>query len=353
MVKAETMHVIDIHFHVVPPLFVDALRRGAFKGVVETDRSRTPEWMVFTAPPGTPIEPETELEERACEPGLIAAALDERGLTAAAMSPPPELLIYWAPPETGIRLARLMNDAMADLARRRPDRFLGLATLPMQAPEAAAAELERAVTGLGLKGAAICTHVNGLDLDDRRFAPVFTRAEELDVPLFLHPQNAGNLRRLHDMHLWNTVGFPFETALTASRMVMGGVFVRHPGLNVILAHGGGYFPYQIGRLDHAWSRRAELRAHLPRKPSWYLRNIYCDDLVHDPLSLQFLVDRFGPDHVVLGCDYSFGMGTTQAAAWVRELGLPAAQERAILGGTLARLLKLEDAEQPLPAEEQV
>ncbi|BCJ89626.1 amidohydrolase [Terrihabitans soli] len=335
------MHVIDIHFHVVPPLLVEALRRGDFKGVIETDRSRDIEWFVFTAPPGVPVEPETELEECAYVPELILKALDERHLTAAAISPPPELFAYWLEPETGVRFTRLVNDGMAALALQHPDRFIPLATLPMQDVPAAVAELERAVLQLGMRGAAICTHVNDIDLDDARFAPVFACAEKLGVPVFLHPQNSGDMRRLKDMHLWNTVGFPFETALTASRLIMGGVFERFPGLNVILAHGGGYFPYQVARLDHAYGKRAKLREGLPHRPSYYLRNIYCDGLLHDPLSLQFLIDRVGADHVVLGCDYSFGMGTATAVKSLRELGLPAAQERAILGGTLARLLKIE------------
>jgi aminocarboxymuconate-semialdehyde decarboxylase len=339
------MHVIDIHFHVVPPLLVEALRRGDFKGVIETDSSRSIEWFVFTAPPGVPVEPETELEELAYVPELILKALDERHLTAAAISPPPELFAYWVPPEIGVRLTRLINDGMAQLAAQNPGRLIPLATLPMQDIPAAVAELERAVKELGMRGAAICTHVNDVDLDDMRFEPVFAAAERLGVPLFLHPQNSGDMRRLKDMHLWNTVGFPFETALTASRMIMGGVFARFPNLNIILAHGGGYFPYQVARLDHAYSKRANLRDGLPNRPSYYLRNIYCDGLLHDPLSLQFLIDRIGADHVVLGCDYSFGMGTSHAVKWVRELGLPAAEESAILGGTLARLLKLETNEQ--------
>jgi aminocarboxymuconate-semialdehyde decarboxylase len=223
----------------------------------------------------------------------------------------------------------------------------------MQDPHAAVAELERAVELLGMRGVAICTHVNGVDLDDLRFEPVFAKAEELDVPIFLHPQNSGDMRRLKDRHLWNTVGFPFETALTASRMIMSGLFARFPKLNVILAHGGGYFPYQVARLDHAYGRRASLREGLPQKPSYYLRNIYCDGLLHDPLSLQFLIDRMGPDHVVLGCDYSFGMGTVHAVQSVRELGLPATEETAILGGTLARLLKLKTPQLTLSVKEQV
>jgi aminocarboxymuconate-semialdehyde decarboxylase len=347
------MHVIDIHFHVVPPLFVEALRRGEFKGVVETDRARVPERLVFDPPDGIPVEVETELEPGSYELDLILDALDERDLTMAVMSPAPELFVYWAPPELGIRLFAAMNDAMADLARRRPDRLLGLATVPMQDPRAAVAEMERAVTILGFRGVAICTHVNGTDLDDPRFAPVFAKAEQLGVPIFLHPQNAGDIRRLQDMHLWNAVGFPFETALMASRLVMSGLFEKFPKLNVVLAHGGGYFPYQIGRLDHAYAGRAHLRANLPHKPSYYLRNIYCDTLVHDLRSLRFLVDRFGPDHVVLGCDYPFGMGTTGAVQAARDLGLPTGQERAILGGTLAKLLKLETSTQRVLAEEQL
>jgi aminocarboxymuconate-semialdehyde decarboxylase len=347
------MHVIDIHFHVVPKLFVEALRRGDFEGVVETDRSRTPERLVFHPPAGVPVEPETELELYSYEPELILDALDHRSLTAAAMSPAPELFIYWTPPKTGIRLAQAMNDAMADLAGKKPERLIGLATLPMQDPTAAAAELERAVSVLGLAGAAICTHVNGTDLDDPRFAPVFAKAEALGVPVFLHPQNAGDVSRLKDLHLWNTVGFPFETALTASRMILGGVFERFPGLSVVLAHGGGFFPYQIGRLDHAYASRPHLRAGLPHRPSFYLRNIYFDALVHDPLALRFLVERAGAGHVVLGCDYPFGMGTTGAVQAVRNLGLPPADEAAILGGTLARLLRLEHAEGQIVRKEQV
>lgn len=338
------MPVIDIHFHVVPPEFLTEARRGGFADAVTVHRSADKENFVFHAPDGVAVEPETEVEPRSYEPALILAALDERGLTHAAMSPAPELFIYWTPPELGIRIARSLNDGMAALAATAPDRLIGLASLPMQAPEAAAAELRRAVDGLGLRGAAICTHVDGVDLDHPRFEPVFATAERLDVPIFLHPQNYGDMRRLADMHLWNVVGFPYETALCASRLVLSGLFEKFPRLNVVLAHGGGYFPYQIGRLDHAYAARSSLRQGLPKQPSAYLGNIFCDGLVHDRTSLRFLVDRLGADHVVLGCDYPFGMGTTEAADQVRALRLPAGEEAAILGGTLARLLKLPESE---------
>jgi aminocarboxymuconate-semialdehyde decarboxylase len=193
----------------------------------------------------------------------------------------------------------------------------------MQTPDRAATELTRAI-GLGLRGACLCTHVNGRDLEDPRFAPVFARAEQLDVPLFLHPQNAGDISRLQDHHLWNLIGFPMETTTAAARMILGGVFVRHPELKIVLAHGGGFLPYQLGRLDHGYRVRPTLRERLPHPPSYYLRNIYCDSLVHDATALRFLIDRIGVDHVVLSSDYPFDMGDVSPADAIRALNLPPA-----------------------------
>jgi len=331
---------IDIHFHVAPPRFVDAMRRRDFFNVVEIDSATGADRLVFHAPPGVAVEPDTHLRPDVYDPGLILAAMDRRKLDAAAISPPPELLLYWAPPELGARIARAMNDGMAELARAHPDRFLPLATLPLQDATCAAGELDRAVTRLGLRGACICTHVNGVDLDDPRFAPVFEMAERLDVPLFLHPQNAGDVTRLKDYHLWNLIGFPMETATAAARLVLAGVFERFPGLTVVLAHGGGFLPYQLGRLDHGYRVRAVLRQRLPKPPSAYLGNIYCDSLVHNDAALRYLLERIGADHVVLGSDYPFDMGTETAVDAVRGLRLPQARERTVLGGTLARLLRV-------------
>jgi aminocarboxymuconate-semialdehyde decarboxylase len=248
--------------------------------------------------------------------------------------------MYWAPPELCVRIARVMNDGMAELARAHPDRCLPLATLPMQDGTAAALELERAVRQLGLRGACICTHVNGVDLDAPAVMPVLAMAERLDVPLFLHPQNAGDVTRLRERHLWNLIGFPMETATAAAKLILSGVLERFPRLNIVLAHGGGFLPYQIGRLDHGFRARPALRDQLPKPPSAYLANIYCDSLVHSDMALRFLLERVGAGNVVLGSDYPFDMGNDMPVAAVRALGLPRAQEAAVLGGTLARLLRV-------------
>jgi aminocarboxymuconate-semialdehyde decarboxylase len=334
------VEAIDVHFHIVPLRFVDLLRRQALREIVDVEQAANVDRLQFRPPPGVVIEPDTAIRPHLYDPALILGALDRRKLDAAAVSPPPEFFLYWAPPEIGRLIARTMNDGFAELARAYPDRLLPLATLPMQDPVGAAAELERAVVDLGLRGAAICTHVNGADLDQSDFRAVFATAARLDVPIFLHPQNAGDVSRLQAYHLWNLLGFPMESAVAVSRLIMSGAFEELPGLKVILAHGGGFFPYQLGRLDHGYASREELQAQLPRPPSAYLGSIYADSLIHDGRSLRFLVDRLGADHVVLGSDYPFDMGCEGPVDAVGEIGLAADAERAIVGGTLARLLKV-------------
>lgn len=334
------MTAIDIHFHIVPRPFLDALRRGDLRAAVEVETLDDRDTLIFHAPPDIVVEPDLAIRSRQYDERSLLGAMDARRLDAAAVSPPPELFLYWASPELGERIARTMNDGMAQLARAHPDRFLPLATLPMQDPARAARELNRAVGELGLRGAALCTHVGGVDLDDPRFAPVFATAARLGVPLFLHPQNAGDISRIADFHLWNVIGFPLETTITATRLIASGLFERHPALTVVLAHGGGYFPYQLGRLDHAYRVRPGAFNGLPKPPSAYLGNIICDSLTHDAQALRFLLDRVGSDHVVLGTDYPFTMACDTPVESVEALSLPRAEHVAVLGGTLSRLLKL-------------
>ncbi|HEY2617358.1 MAG TPA: amidohydrolase family protein [Acetobacteraceae bacterium] len=176
----------------------------------------------------------------------------------------------------------------------------------------------RAITKLGLRGVALCTHVDGVDLDDSRFAPVFAAAENLGVPAFLHPQNAGDIRRIDRFPARNhDHGHPADRP---------GLFERHPVPNVVLAHGGGYLPYQLGRLDRAYKVRPAEFNDLPKPPSSYLHSIYCDSLTHDQQALRFLLDRIGIDHVVLGTDYPFGSRCDHPVEAVEALGLPPAQQ---------------------------
>ncbi len=333
------MESIDIHFHVVPPQFVEAVRRGDFADAVHIERRGAVEHMIYHAPPGVVVEPDTALDPAEYDERLMLAAMDRRGLAAAVIGPSPAFC-YWAAPELGARLAAALNDGIAAMVRAHPDRFIGMATAPMQDGELAAREVERAAGTLGLRAVEICTHINGMDLDDPSLAPVYGAAERRGLPLFVHPQNWGDMRRMRSHHIWNLVGFPAETALAAAHLILGGVFERFPRLRVVLAHGGGYFPYQIGRLDHGYEVRRELNEHLPRRPSEYLGNLYCDTLTHSGAALRFLLDRMGDDHVVIGSDYPYDMGYTAPVEVVRDLGLGGERERNVLGRNLARLLNL-------------
>jgi aminocarboxymuconate-semialdehyde decarboxylase len=334
------MESIDVHFHVAPAPFMDAVRRGDFAGAVDVESRSGRDYLRWHAPAGVVVEPDTPLRADLHDERLIVEGLNARKLDAAAVGPPPTLFLYWTPPELGERIARAMNDAIAGLVRAYPDRFFGLGTLPMQDGKRAAQELERVVTELGFRGIELCTHVAGMDLDDERFEPVWTAAERLRVPFFVHPQNSGDASHLRDLHLWNLVGFPMETALTVARLILGGVFERHPGLRMIFAHGGGYFPYQIGRLDHGWAMRRGLFERVPRRPSEYLGSIYCDSLTHSAVSLRFLLDRLGDDHVVVGSDYPFDMGYAAPVDVIRDLALGREREARVLGRNLARLLRV-------------
>jgi aminocarboxymuconate-semialdehyde decarboxylase len=334
------MEAIDGHFHVVPLQFVEAIRSGAFADLVRSERDGDVERLIYRTPPGVVVEPDTSLSPALYDERRIIRSLDEMKLDAAAIAPSPGEFYYWAEPEAGERIARAFNDGIAAMARAHPDRFIGLGTVPMQDGQRAARELERAVTTLGLRGVEVCTHVNGLDLDAAGLMPLYAAADRLRVPLFIHPQNEGDIRRLRDYHLWNLVGFPTETALAAARLIFGGVFERFPRLRVILAHGGGYFPYQIGRLDHGYAVRREARERLPRRPSEYLSSIYCDSLTHNDLALRFLLDRMGDDHVVIGSDHPFGMRYQAPVDVIRRLGLGREREARVLGRNLARLLNV-------------
>ncbi len=172
---------------------------------MEIQRRAGREFTVYHAPDDVVVEPDNEVDPKLSDERLILEGLDRRRLDAAAIGPSPGQFFYWADPDLGEQIARLMNDGIAALAKAHGDRMVGLGTLPMQDGERAARELERGVAQLGLRGFEICTHINGRDLDDPRFAPVFAAAARLGVPIFLHPQNWGEMRRLRDYHLWSAV----------------------------------------------------------------------------------------------------------------------------------------------------
>ena len=192
-----------------------------------------------------------------------------------------------------VATSALQNDQIAKLVKAHPDRFMGIATLPMQAPERAAEELTRAVTKLGMRGAMIGSNIAGKNLDDPSFEPVWATAEELGAFMIIHPANVAGADRLRSYYLANLIGNPLDTTIAAACLVFGGVLERHPKLNVLLVHGGGFVPYQAGRWAHGWHVRPEPKVNVKQSPEPWINRFYYDTILHAKPQLEFLVASVG------------------------------------------------------------
>jgi aminocarboxymuconate-semialdehyde decarboxylase len=268
------------------------------------------------------------------------ADMDRMGVDLQVLSPAPPQYYYWAEPDLGREAARLINDKIAAVVAGHPDRFAGLCTLPMQAPELAVLELRRAVRELGLRGVEISSNVAGEELSAERFRPFFAAAEELGILVFLHPLGFTHGERLREYYLNNAIGNPLESTIAVSHLIFGGVLDRFPGLKICVAHGGGYLPTYSGRLDHVHRVRPECQ-HCTRKPSEYLRELFYDTVVFDAAQIGYLVRQYGADHVLLGTDHPFDMGEPDPVGLVGRVPSLTQEERAkIIGRNAERLLGL-------------
>src|SRR5919109_2807418 len=264
---------------------------------------------------------------------LRLKAMDTQGVAVHAFSLMPPM-VYWADSTLGLRLARLVNDAMAEAARLHPGRFVALATLPLQDPEAALSEAERAITELGCRGIYLGTNIRGKELADPSFLPVFERMDALRAPIFLHPLNVIGSQRLTNYYLHNLLGNPFDTAVAAANMIFSGLLDRFPRLQVCLPHAGGAVPYLIGRLNRGWKVRQECKT-LKKPPSSYLRRFTYDTISHAAESLNYLIKLVGADRVMMGSDYCFDMGYKRPVKVVTALKLSRTEQEKILGGNAA------------------
>jgi aminocarboxymuconate-semialdehyde decarboxylase len=254
------------------------------------------------------------------------------------LSATPQSYLYEQEASLTAACAALQNDGIAALVAARPDRFLGIATLPMQAPELAAAELRRAVRNLKLRGAMIGSNVMGRNLDHPDLEPLWAAASELEALLLIHPVNVGAAERLRSYYLNNLIGNPLDTTIAAACLVFGGVLERHPKLKVCLVHGGGFVPYQAGRWAHGWQVRGEPKVNLKQSPEPWIGRFYYDTILHSKESLSFLVGSAGPHRVLLGSDYPYDMGTGECVRQVKALAISEADKDTVLGGEAWKLL---------------
>jgi aminocarboxymuconate-semialdehyde decarboxylase len=270
---------------------------------------------------------------------LRLADMDKHGVDMQAVCATVHTFFYDAEPALAATCAALQNEQIAAVVARHPDRFVGLATLPLQVPQRAADELARAMGKLALRGAQIGSNVNGRNLDDPALDPVWAVANERKAFILVHPH--GEIlpgERLKPYYMRNFVGLPFETTMAGAALVFGGVIERYPDIAFCLCHGGGFVPYQAGRFVHAWQVRAEPKARLRGSPEESLARLYYDTIVHAPRALEFLIDSVGAEHVLLGSDYPFDMGEFDCVARVKSLAVSPQVRDAVLGQRAKTLL---------------
>jgi aminocarboxymuconate-semialdehyde decarboxylase len=336
MAAGHTHGPIDVHAHYYPEAFLDLVRgEGAAHGVEwRMVESRGPQFKVGHVVTG-PLGPAyMDLDAR-----LEAMDAQGVGVHALSLSQP---MVYWAGRQLGAKLAATFNEELARAHELHPRRLVGLAALPMHAPDLAAGEVERAAKLPGVRGFYVATNVLGSDLSDAAFFRVYERIEALGLPLFLHPVFVIGPERLAPFYLTNLLGNPFESAIAAAHLIFGGVLDRFPGLTVVLPHAGGAFPWLIGRLNRGWEKRADLRT-IERAPVDYLRRFYYDTVGYSDQVLEYLVRVIGADRVLMGSDYCFPIAYEQPVNVVADnRALSEEAKHAIVEANARKLLRLSD-----------
>ncbi|MCC7483985.1 MAG: amidohydrolase family protein [Burkholderiales bacterium] len=325
---------IDTHAHYFPESYLELVAgRGARCGTTVTadaagNRFIQVGLLLRTGP----------ITREFCDLEARLAAMDRAGLRMHALSLT-QPMVYWADDDLGLELSMAFNDAVAEAHRRYPDRFIGFACLPLQNARLALEELERVAKLPGIRGLYMATAVRDRELSDRSFFPVYERAADLGLPIFLHPMMINN-ERLKQYYLVNLLGNPFETAIAASHLIFGGVLDAFPRLEVSLPHAGGALPILRGRLDRGFEIRGECKV-IKRPPSAYLRRFTYDTIAYCEPIMDYLVGLVGADRILMGSDYCFDIALNDPVAVVNGMkSIDEGGRRQILWGNAARLLRL-------------
>jgi len=245
--------------------------------------------------------------------------MDATGVSKQVLSTIPVLFNYWAKGEDALQTARFFNDHIAEVVSRYPERFIGIGTVPLQDVDLAIREMERCINELHMSGIEIGTNVNGKNLSEKNLLPFYATAEKLNCSLFVHPWEMMGENNMQDYWLPWLVGMPAETSRAICSLIFGGVMEKFPNLKIAFAHGGGSFPFTIGRIEHGFDVRPDLVAVDNNvSPRNYLGKFWVDSLVHDEKALKYLIEIIGEDKICLGSDYPFPLGEAQPGKLINE-----------------------------------
>jgi len=302
----------DLHNHVIPPSVVDAIIRNpeSFGTRIEVKNGKR-----YFDSHGRM----TELLPAFCDVEAKIDWMDRVKLDVAAISVGPPIYFYWLKPEHGLEAARLANDGIAQMVDEYPDRLRGMAHLPMQDPDAAITELERAVKEHKFKAVELGTSIEGTPLADMKFRKVLKTIEQLGLFIFTHPYQCLAQGGMDGYYLRNFIGFPLDTTIMVAHLMFSGALDDLKKLRILLAHGGGYVPYQIGRFAHGHEVRPEPKVNNPSPPAKLFKRFYFDCLTHEPRSARHLITMAGADHVCIGTDHPFDMGPKGPAMQVGQV----------------------------------
>jgi aminocarboxymuconate-semialdehyde decarboxylase len=336
------MRSVDVHTHILPPelpRWSERFGYGGFVRLVHLGDCKAR----MVRDDGTAFR---DVTNNVCDPAVRLRECDDAAVGVQVLSTVPVMLSYWIrEPRHALEVARFLNDHIASVCQAHPRRFVGLGTLPMQAPDLAARELHRCVRELGLAGVQIGSHVGDWNLDRAELFPVFVEAEDLGAAIFVHPWDMMGQERMSKYWLPWLVGMPAEVSQAICSMIFGGVFERLPALRVCFAHGGGAFAGTLGRIQRGFESRPEVVAvDNPHPPTRYLGRFWVDSLVHNARTLRFVIETFGANRVALGSDYPFPLGEDQPGALIRSLDLEPHAHDALLARNALEWLSCSDAE---------
>ena len=326
------MIIIDCHNHFFPPKYLEAIQSGPSNVKVTFDADGNP-LLHYPGDYNIVVPEHRDIVRR-------AEVLEEVGVDKQVLSfTTPG--VHIESPERAIELAQMVNGDFAEIAKDYSDRFSAFATLPLNDPEASVVEMERAYVELGFKGVTLHSNVNGVELSDERFWPLFEKANELGIVFDIHPSFPVGVEAMTDYWLMPLIGFPFDTTLTAAKLVFSGIVERYPRIEWILGHLGGAIPYLAERLDRGFYAFKECREHISKPPSEYLKEFYYDTVNFDTKALRLAIEFAGTGHLVAGSDYPHQIGSlSRMKNSIEEMDISDEEKAAIFGGNAALLLGL-------------